>query len=390
MIPALKPLAAFVAASAIPLVSLSPATAVDFDRLNFTVDCVLGETGEDDHVIADGEVVTVTLENCAGYYIRDHDNTTNVTMTTVGELDDNLDEIPAGLVTLTIEGHANLDINLTTDPEEDTEIFDIDIDVYVAAPINNPESTLLATEEMTLSLGAPETSIREEAIGTDGDDGSGDIYIGGLEMCEVNPGPHVYETLDITVTESGLYDFRAITVDPIDEDLNWGVPKYPSSDPFLALYTEFDPADPESNVVGCNDDGDETGYADIDDAWVINDEESYQGLVTEGGNILDRQFPWFRADLEAGEYTIVYMPFNAMGTADFNLGQYHESADNNDTWDPIAQSVTYEMWGPEGGLAIGHGLAATGVEPSLALWSGLALAGTGVAITVARRRAQRA
>jgi hypothetical protein len=50
--------------------------------------------------------------------------------------------------------------------------------------------------------------------------------------------------------------------------------------------------------------------------------------------------------------------------------------------------MTYEIWGPEGGLVLG--LADTGVDPAFGLWTGLALAGTGVAITVARRRAQRA
>ena len=52
--------------------------------------------------------------------------------------------------------------------------------------------------------------------------------------------------------------------------------------------------------------------------------------------------------------------------------------------------MTYEMWGLEGGLELGHSLADTGVDPAFGLWTGLALAGTGVAITVARRRAQRA
>lgn len=379
---------ALLAISAFPLAAAAPAMAVDFDRLDFTVDCVLGEVGEDDHVLVEGETLTITLENCGGYYIRDFDDTDNATLTTVGLLDSNLVEIPGGSVNLTITGNADIDFNETLDDEEE---FDVDIDVWIAEPIDDPASTLFGTEEMTLALGAPESMFREEMIGDPtGDDGNGDIYINGLEECQVEPGPHVYETLEFSVTEAGTYDFRAISVDPIDEDLNWGVLKYPSSDPFLALYSDFDPADPESGIVGCNDDNDSTGVAEIDLAWDIDEFDSYEALVTEDGSILDNQFPWFRTDLEPGEYTLVYMPFSAMGTADFDLGQFHESSDNTSTWEPIAQSVTYEMWGPEGGIEIGHGLAATGVEPALALWSGLALAGTGVAITVARRRETRA
>ena len=60
------------------------------------------------------------------------------------------------------------------------------------------------------------------------------------------------------------------------------------------------------------------------------------------------------------------------------------------TWDPIAQKVTYEMWGPAGGIIFGEELATTGgVEPSFALWAGIGIVGVGVAVAVARRREQR-
>lgn len=381
----LKTAVALLAVSALPLISVAPAAAVEFDRLNFTVDCLLQETNEDNHYIAESETVIITLVNCAGYYLEEQDDTGNATMTGEGVLESIDVEVPAGVVTITITGDVNIDFEdidgISTDPE-----FDIDIDVYIADAGVDPDSTLLATEEVTLELTAPETMIREEMIGDPvGDEGNGDIHIGGFETCQVEPGLHVYTTLDFTVLVDGTYDFRAVGVSPADEDLNWGVPEYPSSDPFVAIYSAFDPADPEANVLGCNDDGDDTGFAEIDALW-----EDVDALETPGGFIIDDQWPWFRTDLEPGDYTLVYMPFSAMGTDDFNIGEFDESSDNSFlSWEPIAQSVTYEMWGPEGGIAFPDELADTGVEPALALWSGLALAGTGVAITVARRRTQR-
>jgi hypothetical protein len=385
---ALKVAATFVAA-ALPIALATPAFAVDYDRLNITVDCGLGEIGEDDHVLAPGEVLTVTFANCSGYTIEDEDNTGNATMpdnTVI--VSGNTQTISSNSFVVTVDGEADLDV-------DDSEP---DVDVYVAGPTDDPSSTLLTTEDITIELSASETMIREEAIGTPGDDGEGDIYIDGKEECQVEPGLHVYETLEFEVTKEGTYDFRAVAVSPIDEDLNWGVDKFPSSDPFLAVYETFNPALPETGVVGCNDDGDDTGVPAIDGAWAIDDSNSFEGLLTESGDIVDDQWPWFRATLEKGNYTLVYMPFSTAGTEDFAAGRFASSSGSTTTWDPIAQTVTYEMWGPAGGIDVGGGpapeapeLAETGVEPTLALWSALFMIGTGAVImAVRRRREQRA
>jgi hypothetical protein len=373
----LKASAALVAAL-LPISLASPAFAVAYDRLNITVDCVLGEPNEDDHVIAPGEVLTITYVNCNGLTIEDEDGTGNATMSdNTVIVSGNTQTISSNNFVVTVDGEADLEVD-DDDP---------DVDVYVAGPIDDPSSTLLATEDITIELSASETMIREEAIGTAGDNGFGEIYIDGKEQCQVEPGLHVYETLEFTVTKAGTYDFRAVAVSPIDEDLNWGVDKYPSSDPFLAVYETFNPALPETGVVGCNDDGDETGVNSIDNAWSGAD-----GLVTESGDILDDEWPWFRTTLEPGNYAIVYMPFSTMGTDDFAAGQFGStSGESGVTWDPIAQSTTYEMWGPAGGILIGEELATTGgVNPSFALWSGLGIVGVGVAVAVARRREHRA
>ena len=369
-------MAALVAAL-LPISLATPAFAVEYDRLNITVDCVLGEVGEDDHVLRPGDVLNVTFTNCSGLTIEDEDDTGNATMpdnTVI--VSGNTQTISSNSFVVTVEGAADLEV----------DDYSPDVDVYLAGTVDDPSSTLLATEEITIELSASETMIREEAIGTPGDNGYGEIYIDGRVECEVEPGLHVYETLEFTVTTAGTYDFRAVAVSPIDEDLNWGVDEYPSNDPFLAVYETFNPALPETEVVGCNDDGDNSGITEVDAAWSGED-----GLVTDAGDLLQDEWPWFRTTLEPGNYTLVYMPFSTAGTEDFAAGRFASSSGSTTTWDPIAQTVTYEMWGPAGGIVFGEELATTGgVEPSFALWAGIGIVGVGVAVAVARRREQRA
>lgn len=385
-------LAALGIAAIIPVTLATPAFAVDYDRLNLVIDCDLGELNEDDHIIREDETLTINFIDCSGVPIMD-DNNDGINVDYTGwavyngtPLDDSNTVTFADddeIVTVS-GGPADLEIDIS-----DSVINNFDVDVYVPLEVDAPDSTLLATETLTLELGGPDTMIREEMIGDpDGDNGDGRIWLGGNETCDMEPGPHIYTTHSFSVEVAGTYDFRSVLVDPIDEDLNWGAPQYPSSDPFLVVYEDFDVNDFEAGVIGCNDDLSETGFADLDAFWTeVDDVTKYDALLTETGYLLDRQSSWFRTDLEPGDYTLVYMPFSAMGADDFAVGEFDDTSTSDDTWEPVAQSVTYEIWGPEGGFGE-EDLAATGVNPAFALWTGLALAGTGVAMTVARRRAE--
>ena len=384
--------AAIGAAALLPITLATPALAVDFDRLNFSVDCLVGETGSDDnHTLLPGETLIITLVNCAGFNVEDDDSTGLATLTGgIVLVNNDYEVIPAGPATITIlgvaGGSADIDFNGPDDLSSDPD-FDMDIDIQEAGTVADPESTLLATEELTVALDANQMMVREEMIGDPvGDDGYGDVMLGGFDSCDFEPGLHVYESLDFTVNESGVYDFRAVAVSPLSANLNWGLDRTPSSDTFLALYNGFDPANPDEGVVGCNDDVDDNGVDYVEAAF--ND---WDAAGTDAGDLMDERFPWFQSELATGEYTLVLMFYQTAGTEDFNIGEYGEtSGSSSDTWEPGPQSAVFEMWGPEGGLELGHALADTGVNPAFALWSGLALAGTGVAITVARRRAQRA
>jgi hypothetical protein len=196
-------------AISLPIGFASPAFALN-TRLAITVDCDLGEEGEDDHVIAPTDVLTITLVNCEGEDALDIDNTGSAVLNGTTTLTGTTFVLDSGPQEIVVTGSTDIHI-------ADLEIGNIDIDVNSAGPAYTPSSTLLATEVITLEVGAPETMIRESAIGDPvGDDGTGDIYLGGKEECQVVPGAHVYQTFEIDVVIAGDYQFVATQVSPVD------------------------------------------------------------------------------------------------------------------------------------------------------------------------------
>lgn len=375
----LKSAAALVAAL-IPISLASPAFALAIDRYTIEVDCnaTLPDGAEDDHNIAYGDLLTITFLNCANVDIWDNNNTGNAFLPGGAVIDDSETQlISSNNFVVTVDGETQIEID-TTSIGIDT---DWDIDVNMAYDVGNPNSTLLATETLIMPLGVSDMMVRESAIG------GSDVLLGENGQCDVEAGEHVYSALDFTVLAGGEFDFRAVNVSPMDEDMYWQVEEYPNSDPFMVLYEGFNPDNPDAGVVGCNDNSDDSsGSAEIAAYWGPADDS----LLTGTGYITDDQWPWYRTTLEPGNYSLVMMTPETISTEDFDAGQNGATSGNDDTWDPIAQSTTYEMWGPAGGLELGHTLADTGVNPTFALWSGLALAGTGAAITTARRREKRA
>lgn len=373
----IKSAIALLAVSALPLVAVAPASAA-IDRDNFSFDCNVGLVGENDHALAPGESVTITLLNCdsGAFEISDEDATGNATLsgTTITATPAAITTSPA---TVVVDEFAQL------------VLFDRDVSapydlrVNLATTTADPAGVLLATTDTTLTSTPSFFTTPDNAVLNESDD----ALFGGLVECDVEVGEHPYSTVDLTVTEAGTYTFRVVDTDPVEDDLYFGIDSdySPVGDNFLALYTSFDPANINSGVVGCNDDGDDEGAA-AGDLWAIAQtaaDSRNQGdanIHTSTGYILDDQFSWFTATLQPGQYTLVgtlYSEFDeTLWLERLALAEATEA------------SLTYEMWGPAGGLVLG--LANTGVNPAFALWTGVALAGTGVAITVARRRAVRA
>ena len=376
----------------LPVAVTLPAHAAATSRTNITVNCDLGEENEDDHNIVEGDRLKIRLLNCGGETIFDVDDLGNSTFPGNVVLSSSGYTIPNNDVTLTVRGVPTDGTFLAANIAMSNGVYVLDIDVYIAGDAFEPSSTLLQTRKISMPLGTSDMMIREAMIGdATGDSGSGDVYIGGDPSCVVEPGRHVYRRVDFVVTRPGDYDFRVVDVSPFDEDMYWGVAQNPSSDPFVALYSDFDPANPEANVLGCNDDGDKTNIAEIDTTWDFTDDPSgplYDSLVTNRGYVMDNQFSWFRAsDLEPGTYALVFFPYRAISSDEFQAGTDTAPFKNSFSWDPAPQSVTIEAWGPNGGIVSDEDLAPTGgVDSTIALWAGLAVLGVGVAVGARRRR----
>ncbi len=369
---------ALATAALIPLTLASPAYAV-LDRSSITIDCNDQPTSnERDHGILADETLTVTFINCANndFTILDDLNSghavdqSNTVLTNVGSA------ISSNPYIVEVTEWAALRV-------QSIDLgYDLDIDITRGTQTEDPEGMLLATSDADIALDAPEFTVADGVVPDD------EVQLNNIAGCEIIPGAHVYGMIDITVTQSGNYTFRVVDTSPAEEDLYFNQPVSPIGDNFLALYSEFDPSNIESGLLGCNDDGDDYAVDEWNLANTFADDNNLaDGYVeTSTGYILDDQFPWFGATLEPGTYTIIAATWDEMSSAMWQAGDNQ----SGDTWEPTDASVTYEMWGPEGGLTLGHELAETGVNAGFAVWSGIALIGTATAITVGRRRSQRA
>ncbi|MEQ1736664.1 MAG: hypothetical protein ABL886_09725, partial [Rhodoglobus sp.] len=83
--------------------------------------------------------------------------------------------------------------------------------------------------------------------------------------------------------------------------------------------------------------------------------------------------PYFATALAPGQYTLVLMTWEDLSSSDFDAG--YAPYDDLD-FAAGTKSTTFELWGPVGGITLGHlALAATGVETGYA--------GVGLLVTVA-------
>jgi hypothetical protein len=264
------------------------------------------------------------------------------------------------------------------------------VEVTVAGPETVPAGALLFTRDITIQADPSELVVEPNDP-----DNEGDHTFGGVDECHVwagGDGRHVYGTLDITVLLNGTYTFRGMSTSPLQAYVGYYAWD-PIGDPFLALYTDFDPANPDDGVIGCND--------DLNDVGAENDAE-----VLDDGTIIEGHLPYFAVDLAPGEYTLVLMTYSELGVDEFRAGSHHTYAGEDGPGDPEtdeyrsfaigAKSVAFQLWGPEDGLEIGHAadaaptLAATGATPIAGLISALGLSLAGAVLVVSRMRARRA
>lgn len=240
--------------------------------------------------------------------------------------------------TFTVDGNTNVRFDKASTPDG------LDVPVRSVPNVANPPGTLRQSGDITIAA-APTLEMT-----TTGD-------LGGDENCALSDGAHAYATGTLTVERSGTYSIRVVNTTPLtDSTTAWG-PDIPMRDPFLAVYSSFDPANPNANIVGCNDDGsnnrgDEPGdYPDY-------------GATLSPKYLINGLYPWFSAKLAAGSYTYVLTTYSQYGIAN---------------WEGGAQAATIEVWG------LDDTLADTGAReiPAWATFAGAGLVIAGLALGTA-------
>jgi hypothetical protein len=349
-------------AQATTIAGLTGTVAANLDT-TVNIDCssFADESSADDVLKAEGAVVTFNVTGtCAtGMTITTSDITLSETggITVGGTF---TAASPAGTVvpgavpaTFTVEGNTQLEfVNNGTD-------FDLNIVVVDVPDVEDPVGTLRQSGDITIAA----TPTLEMTL-TDNTGGDGHL-LGGDPNCALVEGAHAYATGTLTVDRSGDYSIRVVNTNPLTSSTTaWGA-DVPMNDPFLAVYSSFDPANPDANVVGCNDDG---SYNRGDEP---GDYPEY-GATLSPKYLINGLYPWFSAKLAAGSYTYVLSTYSQYGISN---------------WEGGAQSATIEVWG------LDDSLADTGAReiPAWATFGGAGLVIVGLALAAAslvlRRRA---
>lgn len=338
--------------AAVPLLVVAPQVQAA-NAETITWDCDDNAVDYHYHYAAAGDTVTIETTDCANYETFDEDHNQVVAST----------PIPVGG-------------EVVVGPYTEVNIYGVDPypEVFIVAflePETVPSGVLHATETVTLPASPEEFTLP--------DDGSGDYLLNGDDSCDLQAsdgGQHIYATLDVEVTVAGTYTFRGISTDPLSSLLNGA--GHPISDPFLALYTTFDPTDPDAGVVGCNDDLNDL-YGNI---------RSYMAEGLSGGRVMEGHLPYFSADLQPGSYTLVLALWETLSAADWAAGTGSYEGD----YTPGPASVTFELWGPVDGLCVGScdtaptTLPVTGTGSNMPLLAGVAVALGGLCTVIGRRR----
>jgi hypothetical protein len=373
----LKSAVALIAASAFPVIAVAPASAAPLDFSAVTIDCmedlVYGEMFEPvvDHALYNTDSVVITLENCTDFYMQDLANTSNASQgpspLVGGGTYQNVLGNPA---TVNVTGPVTI-----TFTDTETDVIG-EVVVYEPSTLPDPDDGVFLAEG-SQDIGAGATDFT--AVG----DPESYVELGGVGSCGMVSGDHVYASQKFIVTTGGTFTFRVTSTDPQSNWAHHRTPYHPMEDTFLMIAREFNESDAGSSVVGCDD--------DLSGETINGTEYSDRVHVTDDGQLYQRNQPYMIADLEPGNYTLVFTFWQNVSASDWASG-----TGDFDSWTPGTATFNFDVWGPVGGAQLVEAfaplapLANTGVDPAFALWTGLALAGTGVAITVARRRAQRA
>lgn len=248
--------------------------------------------------------------------------------------------------------------------------------VPLAVDVADPQGELL--DDITMVI--PDNATADLFIADDAQyyDGFGDLTLAGFDECGIVAGDHFYAEAEVVIDKRGLYTFRVADLSPISQDIDFLQSSLYLQDPFLALYSSFDPADGHAGVVGCDDDSDLDEFSDYN--------------ITSSGTMISDRYSQFTVELQPGTYTLVLTSYD--DESEFILTAAPVSASESDAdlkgLSPAAlgvnETATIELWYAESQLA------ATGPNPvsggMLAL--GLALMTLGGLVFATRRLWSRA
>jgi hypothetical protein len=350
-------------AQAETVAGLSGTVAANLDTtVNINCSSFADSSTADDVLKAEGAVITFNVTGtCAtGMTIDTYD--TNYSETggiTVGGTFTAATASPGTVIAGAVPAAFTVEGNTRVHLVKDGTPFDLYIVVVDVPDVADPVGTLRQSGDITIAA----TPTLEFTL-TDNTGGDGH-YLGDDENCALTEGAHAYATGTLTVDRSGTYSIRVVNTNPLtDSTAGWGA-DIPMSDPFLAVYSSFDPANPDANVVGCNDDGE---YNKGDEPG----DYPTQGATLSPKYLINGLYPWFSSKLAAGSYTYVLSTYSQYGISN---------------WEGGAQAATIEVWG------LDDTLADTGAReiPAWATFGGAGLVIVGLALAAAslvlRRRA---
>ncbi|MEO0049475.1 MAG: hypothetical protein RL556_807 [Actinomycetota bacterium] len=343
--------AAMLVAGAMGLVAAP--LAAQATTVNMTVDCAGSPFAELSRYVAAADTVTYNVTNCTDVGVSDNNWQNEVITTLTGS---------------TFVGTAGHNYEFYDDSDRPNTWWDSSLLSALAEHV--PSGSLLLTKDLTIG-----TSPSQMDVGADNTGGSHGHGLGNNADCHVQVDlgqGHVYESVTVAVSKAGEYTFRGVSTDPISNYLNSDNSYAPMRDPMLALYKGFDPAHPDANVVGCND--------DINDLFGYDNNDLAEELSS--GQLMEGHLPFFKANLKPGTYTLLLLTWDSMSASQWAAGD-----NGNFTFTPGAETATIQMWGPSGGLKEGSYkdvLANTGsvVDSTWAMVAALMLlAGAGVLAT---------
>lgn len=175
--------------------------------------------------------------------------------------------------------------------------------------------TLSSSETITIPAASPQRFDYQYVNG----------FAGG---CSLTQGSHPYQTVTITTTNPGDFTFRISSTSPNTDSNSLALlpsssQQPPISDTWMAVYSSFDPANPEQGFLGCNEDSGQVGN------------------YLSNGTVLSSLWPQFDVtNLAAGSYTLVLTTYGAPTPSNWSIKT-----------NGVDQTATMQLWGPSGAIS---------------------------------------